>query len=129
MMVSRDTYAGRRDGKLTSLNAEVGLSMSLVRVLIEADVDISVSSISVSVLLVGSGVVEVCVVVVGDTDETSSRREESTVGTGCAAWIVVFKAGSKATSGMTVGSSGQMPVFRNDARMVVAVSARCRVLW
>ena len=64
------------------------------------------------------------VIGVGGNWGTSLRKAERTVGTGCAAWTVVLRAGSKATSGTMVGSSGQIPVFWNDARMVVAVSAR-----
>ena len=92
-------------------------------VLTDTDVNASGTTSSVLVLVVGAGGV------VTGFEGTTSRRDERTVGMGCAARVVVFKAGSNATSGMTVGSNGQIPVFWNDGRIVVTVRAHCRAQW
>jgi len=62
---------------------------------------VSVLMMEAVIVVVGGGVV----------NGTTSRRDERAVGTGCAACVVVFRAGSKAMSGMTVGLNGQIPVF------------------
>lgn len=46
------------------------------------------------------------------------------VGTGCAAFVVVLRAGANAASSITDGSNGYIPVFLNAERIVVSVNAR-----
>lgn len=47
-------------------------------------------------------------------------------GTSCTACVVVLSAGAYASTSMTFGLKGQMPVFRNTLLIVVAVNALSR---
>ena len=48
---------------------------------------------------------------------------------GCAACVVVFFDGSKASSGMTSRFTGHIPVFRKADWIVVSFNASIRAVW
>lgn len=51
------------------------------------------------------------------------RMDGMAAATGCAACVVVFNAGAKASLGMMSGLNGSMPVFRNALLIVPGVNA------
>ena len=55
-----------------------------------------------------------------------SRKVGTVAGTGCAAWVVVLRAGANASASITLRSSGQIPDFRNALSIVPGVNALSR---
>ena len=54
------------------------------------------------------------------------RKVGTVAGTGCAAWVVVLRAGANASASITLRSSGQIPEFRNALSIVPGVNALSR---
>ena len=60
---------------------------------------------------------------------TSRSSTVSVGGIGCAACVVVLRAGAYVVSGMAKVLRGHMPVFQKAAMIVVEENARVRALW